>query len=103
MSSRPFDVTLKDLVEEYLTAGPVGLLPLAPLTDAAAADLPAVVGRIDERLRQEVAPAAAEKLRAALFLFMGLRYAEEQTRPLYERLNTMIDLTKSSTFQIILK
>ncbi len=80
----------------------MGTLPLAPLTDAAAVDLPAVVERIDERLRQELAPAAAEKLRAAMFMLMGLRYSEEETQPLYERLMAMIDLSKSSTFQMVL-
>jgi predicted transposase YdaD len=96
-------VRVWELALPPLLAGPVGALPLAPLTDAAATDLPAVVERIDQRLRQEMAPAAAEKMRASMFMLMGLRYPEEVTRPLYERLLTMIDLSKSSSFQLILK
>jgi hypothetical protein len=44
-----------------LLTGPVGLLPLAPLTDEAQADLPGVVGRVVERLRTETTREQAGK------------------------------------------
>ena len=81
-----------------LLAGPVGTLPLAPLTDEAAPNLTAVVEQIDERLQKELPPPAANKMRAAMLMLMGLRYSEAIIRPLYERLTSM---KESVTYQMI--
>src|SRR5947209_6604922 len=72
--STPYDVFRYQVVRvwelslERLLTGDLGLLPLAPLTDEAAAQLPAVVGRIEDRLRRETIPEQADKVRAAIFV-----------------------------------
>jgi hypothetical protein len=91
-------VRLWQLPLESFLAGGVGLLPLAPLTDEAEAILPAVIGRIDERLRGELPPEKAEPLRTATFFLMGLRYADELVAQLFRGVITMED---SSTYQMV--
>ncbi len=93
-------VRLWELPLERLLTGRLGMLPLAPLTDEAAAVLPAVIGRIDERLRQEASPEEADKLRAATFVLMGLRYSDELSERLFRGITTMED---SVTYQAIIR
>ena len=73
-------------VESFLNGG-VGLVPLAPLTDVPAADLPQLVGRMAERINAEPRPRAA-KLWTATYLLMGLRYSDELTDSLLEGVQT---------------
>ena len=49
-------VRLWKMPMQQLLTGDPKTLPFAPLTDEAASALPAVIGRIEERLRQEVPP-----------------------------------------------
>src|SRR5262249_18522931 len=67
-----------------LLGGPLGLLPLAALTDEAARDLPAAVKRITGRLRQEAPGEEAAKLETATFVLLGLRYDDAVIRGLFE-------------------
>ena len=60
-----------------LLSGGVGILPLAPLADDAAARLPLVLRQIDERLKAEVDRDEAEHLRAATLILMGLRHPQD--------------------------
>jgi predicted transposase YdaD len=85
-------------VESFLNAG-IGLVPLAPLTDVPAADLPQLVGRMAERINAEPRPRAA-KLWTATYLLMGLRYSDELTDSLLEGVQTM---QESTTYQKILR
>jgi predicted transposase YdaD len=84
-------------VQQLLTGDPK-TLPLAPLTDEAASVLPAVIGRIEERLRQEVPPEEAAKLRTATFVLLGLRYSSQVAEQLFRGVTTM---EESSTYQYI--
>jgi predicted transposase YdaD len=81
-----------------LLAGGLGTLPLAALTDEAAADLPGVLRHMDERLRQEAAPALAAKVQAATFILLGLRYPTELIDRLFREVTTM---EESGTYQLI--
>lgn len=83
-----------------LLAGPVGLLPLAPLTDEAQADLPGVVGRVVERLRAETTREQAGKMETATFVLMGLRHDKEFVRQLFRGVP---DMEESTTYQYILQ
>jgi len=68
-------------VEEFLDGG-LGVLPLAPLADVVAAQLPDIMRHVDERFRGEAEPGDAEDLRAATVLLLRLRYSAEQIRSL---------------------
>jgi predicted transposase YdaD len=59
--------------ERFLTGG-LGTLPLAPLSDMTAEELPAVVARMAERFRQEAARETRGELWTASSVLMGLRY-----------------------------
>jgi predicted transposase YdaD len=83
--------------ESYLTAG-VELVPLAPLTAVTAADVPALIRRMADRINQEP-QAHAVKLWIATSLLMGLRYDAKLTMKLLEGVHTM---HQSSTYQWIL-
>ena len=83
-----------------LLAGPVGLLPLAPLTDEAEADLPGVVDHVVRRLRAETDRAEAAKMEVATFVLMGMRYEEDVLEQLYKGVPEM---EESSGYQLIMK
>jgi predicted transposase YdaD len=83
-----------------LLAGPVGLLPLAPLTDDAEADLPGVVDQVIRRLRAETSRTEAAKMEVATFILMGMRYEEDVLEQLYKGVP---DMEESSGYQLIMK
>jgi predicted transposase YdaD len=91
-------VRLWELPAEKLLTGDLRTLPLAPLTDEAASALPAVIGRIEERLRQEAPPEEADKLRTATFVLLGLRYSPQVVEQLFRGVTSM---EESSTYQYI--
>jgi predicted transposase YdaD len=84
---------------EPLLTGGLGTLPLAALTDEAEANLPGVVRRIDERLRQEAPPVLADKMRVAIYVLLGLRYEEALIEQLFKEITTM---EESTTYRGIL-
>jgi hypothetical protein len=86
-------------VERFLTGG-LGTLPLAALTDEAKDHLLDLVSRIDARLEEEASPALAERLRAATFLLLGLRYEAEKIPDALRRIEHVED---SSTYQLIIR
>ena len=81
-----------------LLAGPVGLLPLAPLTDEAEADLPGVVDRVVRRIRAETTREEAAKMEVRTFILMGMRYEREFVEHLFQGVPEM---EESSTYQLI--
>ena len=85
-----------------LLTGGLGTLPLAPISNAAEADLPVVVRQIDERLAKEATPEQAAILGAAAFLLTGLRLPPAEVLRLYEGVPFMSIIEDSSAYQIIL-
>jgi hypothetical protein len=84
---------------EAVLAGGLATLPLAPVADVAAAELPAVVRRMDERLRREATPAEAGTLWTAAYLLLGLRHSAEFAGRLLQGVRAM---RESSTYQAVL-
>ncbi len=84
--------------------GPLATLPLATLAQMSAADAARVLGRIEQRVRLEAMPALAERLRAATYLLLGLRYPEDMIDDLLRGVGIMAGaLKESSTYQMILR
>ena len=83
-----------------LLDGPIGLLPLAPLTDEAQADLPGVVGRVVARLRAETSREQAGMMEMATFVLMGMRYEDAVIERLFREVPEM---EESTTYQLILR
>ena len=83
-----------------LLTGPVGLLPLAPLTDEAEADIQGVVEYVIRRLRAETPRAEAAKMEAATFILMGMRYEKDFVARLFQGVP---DMEESSTYQLIME
>jgi hypothetical protein len=84
-----------------LAAGP-GLLPLALLTNEAAADLPAAFGRFRDRLRRpDVSDTVRGKLLGTTFTLGGLRYAEDRLLELFMSLDRILE--DSTTYQGLLR
>jgi len=88
-----------ELPKEPLLTGGLGLLPLAPLTDEASTDLIGVVARVENRLRAEASPDAANRLRMATFVLFGLRYKEDLATQLFRGVTEM---EESTTYQMIM-
>jgi predicted transposase YdaD len=62
------------LPTERLLAGGLGLLPLAPLSQVKRAELPALIQRMDERIRGEATAEEGGVLWTATKVLMGLRF-----------------------------
>jgi predicted transposase YdaD len=86
-------------VEEFL-AGPLGTLPLAPVSAVARDRLPAVIRQMDERVRREASPNEAGEFWASTLLLMGLRYHRSEALRILQRVN---DMHVSDTYQMILE
>jgi predicted transposase YdaD len=87
--------------ESFLT-GPLGTLPLAPISAATEAELPGVVRRLDERLENEASPEQRQVLGTAAMLLTGLRLPQEAMLALYQGVHFMSILKDSSFYQMIL-
>ncbi len=86
-------------VEEVL-AGGLGTLPLAPLSaEVTEANLPAVIRRMEGRLR-EAAPADAAKLWTVTFVLLGLRFPRPLALQLLQGVHAM---KESVTYQAIVE
>ena len=84
---------------EFL-AGPLGLLPLAPLAGATAAELPSVVAGMRDRIAAETDRPLAAKLWAATYVLMGLKYNEAVIDTV---LAGVMQMEESVTYQAILR
>ncbi len=90
-----------ELRAEELLAGPLGMLPLAAITDDAQAVLPDVVTRFNDRIVRNVLDSGArETLRATAYILLGLRHDDETINRLFQGLKTM---EESTTYQYILR
>jgi predicted transposase YdaD len=92
-------VRLWELSAASLLAGDLGIMPLAPLTDEATPSLPAVIRRLDERAHAEAPAEVANKLLAAAYVLMGLRYTPELIQQVFQGITTM---EESTTYQYII-
>lgn len=63
---------------ERLLGGPLALVPLAPLTDEAAGNLPQSIERAISRVRQELPRDRSDIMETALFVLLGLRYEPDE-------------------------
>lgn len=84
---------------ELILNGPPGVIPLAPLADVRMSDLPQVVSRMRERLRQADAALAA-RMWTATYILMGLRYNADMVDRL---LAGVAEMEESATYQTILR
>lgn len=91
-------VRLWEQPPEPLLTGGLGLLPLAPLADVEPEQLPALVGRMEQRLEREAARAEAERLRVTTYVLLGLRYPLDFARQLLPGVRAM---EESVTYQAI--
>jgi hypothetical protein len=86
-------------VESFLTGG-LGTLPLAPISALSRDELPSVVRRMDERIKNEGTPGKAASLWGTAYVLMGLRYPKDLVDQLLSGVNTM---KESVTYQAILE
>ncbi len=81
-------------------AGPLGLLPLAPLADTTPADLPAVVAGMRQRIDGRADRPLAAKLWAATYILMGLRF---DPALIDNVLSGVMQMEESTTYQALLE
>jgi predicted transposase YdaD len=85
---------------ETVLEGPLGTLPLAPITDAAADRLPEVLRRMETRLAQEAPPETRKDLWADTYVLLGLRYSRRSVAQLFRGIPAV---KESDTYQAILE
>lgn len=85
---------------ETVLAGGLGTLPLAPLCNVPQQELPRVLRRMAERVRQEASPDEAAVLWTSTYVLMGLRYPSDVAAQLLEGVRGM---KESTTYQAILE
>ena len=93
-------VRIWEIPVEHVLAGPLGVLPVAPLMDLSETTLPEVIRSMGARIRRESAPADAEEIWTSVFLLMGMRYPAELALSL---LKGVMGMEESTTYQFILK
>lgn len=82
-----------------LLAGRLVTLPLAPLSAVKPEELPAVIGRMRDRLEAETAVGLRKELWGATFLLLGLKYEAAFIEQLLKGVQGM---EESTTFQLLL-
>lgn len=86
-------------IDELLN-GPIGTLPLAPIANILPEQLPSVMAKISQRLKQVPAVQRPSDVWAATRILLGLRYSDH----LLEKLMlNVLDMEESSTYQAIIK
>src|SRR5207253_11406159 len=68
-------VRVWQLAPEPLLTGGLALLPLAPISAVTEAELPGIIQRMGQRLRQRRARRQAQVVWAAAYILTGLRYS----------------------------
>jgi hypothetical protein len=93
-------------VDEVLAAG-LTVLPLAPVSNVAAEQVPSVLLAMSDRMAQETSREQAAMLWIATRILMGLRYEEKQIDAIIEGVSAMLfgieGLEESSVYQGILR
>jgi predicted transposase YdaD len=93
-------VRVWQLPVEELLAGGLGTLPLAPISAVTEAELPGIITRMDERLgRRRERRGDADRVWAATYLLMGLRYSGQLAEVLLRRVWSM---EESVTYQAMM-
>lgn len=85
--------------DEFLN-GPLGLLPLAPLSAARRAELPRVVAGMRDRIGAVADRPYAARLWAASFVLAGLRYDEAVAEAVFAG---VMQMEESSTYQLLIR
>lgn len=85
---------------DHILAGPVGTLPLAPVSDVNLNELPAIVKQMQRRIAAEVDRPAAATLWTTTFLLLGLNHPAEFAQTLLQGVSEM---KESSTYQFIVE
>ena len=88
------------LPADQLLAGPLGTLPLAPVSAVDRAAVPGVIREIRRRLDREVPPPVASELWSATSILMGLRYNKPDVETLLRGVRQM---RESVTYQAIVE
>lgn len=91
-------VRVWQLPVETLLYGPLGLTPLAPISNVTEADVPGIVQELRIRFDREATPEFARQLWTATDILMGLRYSENFIASLVENMSNM---RESVTYQAI--
>jgi predicted transposase YdaD len=87
------------LSPDTLLTGGLATLPLAPISNVSASDLPRVVRAVEERITRDAPPEQADILRVCAYNIMGLRYPTDLVNRLFQGANLM---EESVTYQAIL-
>lgn len=93
-------VRVWQLAPDAFLNGGLGIVPLAPLSAAADADVPAVIRRMEQRIAAEAMPKEAGLLWTAADVLMGLRYHRTIANDLLKGVRGMKD---SDTYQGIVE
>lgn len=92
-------VRVWELPPELLLSGGLPLLPFSLISAVTAADLPGIIKRIERRLSDRRARAQAERVWAAAYIMLGLRFSAELAAELFRG---VVSVKESSTYQAIL-
>jgi predicted transposase YdaD len=85
---------------EQLLTGGLGTLPLAPIANVTEAQLPGIIGRMEQRLGSRRLRRHADTVWSATFILMGLRYSSGLAAQL---LRGVVSMKESTTYQMILE
>lgn len=83
-----------------LLAGPIGTVPLAPLVDQPADQLPVTLDKVWQRLKNEVAPDRLADVVTQTAVLTGLRYDEAIAERLMQ---SVLEMEQSSVYQAIMR
>ncbi len=85
---------------DWLLAGGLGTLPLAPISAVTAGELPGIIDKMERRLRRPDARHLASQLWAATYVLLGLRHPPALAQALLQGIRSM---KESSTYQAIVQ
>jgi predicted transposase YdaD len=85
---------------EQLLAGGLGTLALAPISNVRESEVRRTIRRMKKRLSDLKPPRRAADVWAATYVLLGLRYAEEFARSLFEE---VLGMEQSTTYQAIVR
>jgi predicted transposase YdaD len=89
-----------ELPVETIFSGSLGTLPLAPISAVTQAEVPAVIERMKERLRERREHTLAKDLWTATFFLLGLRYEDDFVSRVLQGVRAM---EESTTYQWVLE
>jgi predicted transposase YdaD len=93
-------VRVWQLPPEPLLTGGLALLSLAPISAVTEAELPGIIQRMEQRLRQRRARKQAPLVWASAYILLGLRYSPALAAQLFRG---VVSMKESSTYQAILE